>query len=172
MVEQLAATNAAYPGGLEAYVLKARTLLADSAAGTNPFDGYTPSVPSGEDLLYGDEEYKGMEALGAESAARLGFVLVAGGLGERLGYSGIKVELPVELATGKPFLHMYAEWLLALQHRCRKTTGDSQLQVPLAIMTSGDTDAPTRALLEKHNYFGLDPKQVMMMIASFNETSC
>lgn len=70
LVEQLAATNAAYPGGLEAYVLKARRLLADSASGTNPFEGYTPSVPSGEDLLYGDEEYQGMEALG--SAVRLG----------------------------------------------------------------------------------------------------
>jgi UDP-sugar pyrophosphorylase len=88
-------------------------------------------------------------------------VLVAGGLGERLGYSGIKVELPVELATAKPFLHMYAEWLLALQDRCRKSTGDDGLVVPLAIMTSGDTDAPTRALLVNHHYFGLDPKQVL-----------
>lgn len=34
------------------------------------------------------------------------FVLVAGGLGERLGYSGIKVALPTELASGSCFLQV------------------------------------------------------------------
>ncbi len=32
------------------------------------------------------------------------FVLVAGGLGERLGYSGIKVKLPVDSARNASFL--------------------------------------------------------------------
>lgn len=36
--------NDNYPGGLAAYVHNARKLLADSKAGRNPFDGYTPSV--------------------------------------------------------------------------------------------------------------------------------
>jgi hypothetical protein len=36
--------NANYPGGLMAYIHNARRLLADSKAGKNPFDGYTPSV--------------------------------------------------------------------------------------------------------------------------------
>lgn len=30
---------------------------------------------------------------------RTGFVLVAGGLGERLGYKGIKVAIPMDIAT-------------------------------------------------------------------------
>ena len=63
LVEQLSAVNAAYPGGLQAYITKARELLKASAAGANPFEGYTPSVPSGEDLLYGDEEYQVCAAL-------------------------------------------------------------------------------------------------------------
>jgi hypothetical protein len=42
-------------------------------------------------------------------------VLVAGGLGERLGYSGIKVALPVESASGTCFLQLYVESILALQ---------------------------------------------------------
>jgi len=36
--------NDNYPGGLVAYIHNARKLLADSKAGRNPFDGYTPSV--------------------------------------------------------------------------------------------------------------------------------
>ena len=81
LMEQLTAVDAAYPGGLSAYIKKSVNLLASSAAGDNPFDGYTPSVPEGEDLVYGDEEYQDMEEKGLAAAARLGFVLVAGGLG-------------------------------------------------------------------------------------------
>ena len=34
---------------------------------------------------------------------------MAGGLGERLGYSGIKLELPPELLTSTPYLELYAK---------------------------------------------------------------
>ena len=164
LLEQLQAVDAAYPGGLAAYITKAVDLLESSAAGENPFEGFTPSVPEGEDLLYGDEEYQAMEAKGMEAAAKLGFVLVAGGLGERLGYSGIKVALPVELASERSFLQMYADWILALQSRVRASMGNDALEIPLAIMTSGDTDAPTRALLEAENYMGLAKSQVTIMM--------
>ena len=36
-----------------------------------------------------------MEELGLKELEKLGLVLIAGGLGERLGYSGIKIDLPV-----------------------------------------------------------------------------
>jgi UDP-sugar pyrophosphorylase len=36
-----------------------------------------------------------MEQLGMQELEKVGFVLMAGGLGERLGYSGIKIGLPV-----------------------------------------------------------------------------
>ena len=32
------------------------------------------------------------------------FVLVAGGMGERLGYNGIKIEIPIELTTKQSFI--------------------------------------------------------------------
>ena len=50
-----------------------------------------------------------------QEAAATAFVRVAGGLGERLGYSGIKVALPVESASGASFLQHYIESILALQ---------------------------------------------------------
>jgi hypothetical protein len=90
-IKQLQTVDTTYVGGIKSYVTKAKKLLASAAEGENPFDGFTPSVPSGEDLLFGDEEYQMMENLGIEAARKLAFVLVAGGLGERLGFSGIKV---------------------------------------------------------------------------------
>ncbi len=37
------------------------------------------------------------EQMGLKELEKLTFVLIAGGLGERLGYSGIKVGLPVSI---------------------------------------------------------------------------
>lgn len=56
--------------------------------GRNPFDGYTPKVPHGEKLDFGSDEFLGLEEQGLREVAGAAFVLVAGGLGERLGYSG------------------------------------------------------------------------------------
>ena len=41
--------------------------------------------------------------------------MVPGGLGERLGYPGIKVELPTEMTTEICFLELYARYILAIQ---------------------------------------------------------
>lgn len=48
-------------------------------------------VPTGETLKFGDENFNKYEEAGVREARRAAFVLVAGGLGERLGYNGIKV---------------------------------------------------------------------------------
>lgn len=85
------------------YVENAKKLLKASMEGLNPYAGFTPSVPSGErltpgtnafnaagsdhyhlDVDYGDDS---TEATGVKELPHTAFVLVAGGLGERLGYS-------------------------------------------------------------------------------------
>ena len=43
---------------------------------------------------------------GLKAAGHAAFVLVAGGLGERLGYSGIKLALPVDSASNMCFLQV------------------------------------------------------------------
>jgi UDP-sugar pyrophosphorylase len=97
--------------------------------------------------------------VGVAQAAGAAFVLVAGGLGERLGYSGIKVALPTESATGTCYLQLYCESILALQARAGGACGP----LPLAIMTSGDTHERTAALLRAHDHFGLQPEQVTLL---------
>ena len=77
-------------GGLEGYINNARRLLKASKEGVNPLDGWSPSIPKGETFEIGTEKYYETEAKGMKLLGSCGFVLVAGGLGERLGFSGIK----------------------------------------------------------------------------------
>jgi UDP-N-acetylglucosamine pyrophosphorylase len=44
--------------------------------------------------------------VGAHEGTHAAFVLVAGGLGERLGYSGIKIALPADMAREACFLQV------------------------------------------------------------------
>lgn len=91
MMDQLEELDGAYPGGLKAYIAKAQKLLSNSKQGLNPLDGWSPSIPAGEKFELGTEAYESTEALGLHHLGKVGFVLVAGGLGERLGYNGTKV---------------------------------------------------------------------------------
>lgn len=62
-------------------------------------------------------EYHNLEKVGVQELMYSGFVLVAGGLGERLGFNGIKVSLPTEVLTELSFLGFYMKKILALQVR-------------------------------------------------------
>jgi UDP-sugar pyrophosphorylase len=44
-------------------------------------------------LHFGDEKFQKLEEKGVQEASKCAFVLVAGGLGERIGYDGPKVKL-------------------------------------------------------------------------------
>lgn len=79
---------------------------------------------------------------------KCGFVLVAGGLGERLGYSSIKIGLPLSMLEPKYcYLHYYIDYILAFSDR-------AGVALPLCIMTSEDTHSRTIELLEANEYFG------------------
>eukprot|EP01033_Poteriospumella_lacustris_P011483 gene11484-8171_t len=159
LLTQLSALDSNCVGGLEGYLSRARKLLAAARAGENPFDGWTPSVPSGVKLEPFTPEYQRYEEAGIPELGKCGFVLVAGGLGERLGYNGIKIELPVETVTRTSYIQHYIEEILAIQKRYAVPG----FKLPLAIMVSDDTQAKTIALLEKNAYFGMDPAQVTIM---------
>ena len=101
------------------------------------------------------------EAMGLEELQRTGFVLIAGGLGERLGYSGIKIDLPVStLEKNYCYLKYYAQYALACGERARANGAPADFYTPFAIMVSDDTKAKTVALLEANDYFGLGKDRV------------
>ena len=86
-------------------------------------------------------------------------MLIAGGLGERLGYSGIKIDLPVTvIEEDYCYLKFYVNYVKACRDRALKLNPQldpNTFYVPLCIMVSDDTHDRTVALLEKYNYFDL-----------------
>ena len=157
-IESIEHANASYPGGLSAYINNAQALLAEAKEGKNPFDGFIPEQPDKVDLTAFDAEYDRYEAIGAAHFDKTAFVMVAGGLGERLGYSGIKIDIPVEVTETTPYIAHYAANLLAMEARMPEPR-----PVPLIIMVSQDTEAKTRASLESNNYYGLKQEQVHIL---------
>jgi UDP-sugar pyrophosphorylase len=121
-----------------------------------------------EKLQASSADFERMEKLGAEQLEHTGFVLVAGGLGERLNFPGIKVALPIETTSNKCFLQYYVEQLLEYEYQAAANKGlrrgdAAWRSIPLAIMTSDDTHERTVKLLEQHDYFGMNRAQVTLM---------
>jgi len=92
--------------------------------------------------------------------------LVAGGLGERLGYSGIKISLPMEVTTETPFIQFYIEMIL-----------NYNPSAPLMIMTSNDTHDRTVKLLAENNNFGMNGKGQLTLlkqelVPTFSNNKC
>lgn len=94
-------------------------------------------------------------------------MLVAGGLGERLGYSSIKVGLPLTLLDKDLcYLKYYCEYIQAFEARAVRDMDEQQAKtfmIPLAIMTSGDTHERTVSLLEANNNFGMKKDQIVIV---------
>lgn len=100
-----------------------------------------PSTSSVVDLEFCGPDYFRYEQLAKQnilSLRKAGFVLVAGGLGERLGSSEIKISLPTESLTGRSFLDLFIRHLMSF----------SDPPPPLFIMTSEDTHIKTLDLLD------------------------
>ena len=163
----MAHLDSSYPGGLASYISKARKLLKESADGVNPFADFEAVVPEGESLSFdgeGSMSFSEAEQLGIQAMEGAVFVLVAGGLGERLGYSGIKLSLETNLCTNKCYLEIYIKYIQAMQYLARTKTGKNDIRIPLVIMTSGDTDPLTRKLLAENNNFGMDDDMVTVVM--------
>eukprot|EP01045_Picozoa_sp_COSAG04_P016131 COSAG04_NODE_1323_length_7222_cov_14.445178_3_plen_614_part_00 len=163
LIAQLQESDKLYGGGIAQYVENAKALLAASKAGENPLEGYSPVVPSGMTLTAHTDEWAEVESAGLEMIGKCAFMLVAGGLGERLGYGGIKIALPTETASEKCYLKHYIETILSYQTHARAATGDASIELPLAIMTSADTDGRTRELLAANDNFGMAEGQVTLL---------
>ena len=83
-----------------------------------------------------------MEKIGERELENLCFVLIAGGLGERLGYSGIKISLPVSIIEENySYMMYYCQYVLACEERAKKLNPNQgpDFYVPLGIMVSSSS---------------------------------
>ena len=159
MIEQLEFIDESYSDGLAGYIVKAREMLKNNKKDVNLTDGWKASVPVGPAYGLGTKEYEQMEKLGKYELGKVGFVLVAGGVGDRLGSSIIKLGLPVELATETCYLEHYIRYILAAQVKYAQ----KGFKLPLCIMTSSDTYDGTIKLLEDNEYFGMEKDQITIV---------
>lgn len=95
----------------------------------------------------------GMEAIRKGEVAAL---VLAGGQGTRLGFSGAKGMYNIQLPSQKTLFAMMAERILKL----RQLAGDGA-QLPFYIMTSPINHEETETYFREKNFFGLGEKNVM-----------
>ncbi len=163
-LKQVAHLEKVWPGGIKGYIERAKVLLEDSKNGKNPLEEYTPSVPEGFNVKVGDDNFYELEKLGFEEIKDTCFVLVAGGLGERLGYNDIKIGIQSNLVTLDRFIQVYINYILAYEAKFKKEKNLCEdWYIPLAIMTSGDTHDKTVKLLNNNYNFGMKPFQITIV---------
>jgi UDP-sugar pyrophosphorylase len=161
-IDQINKLEKTYPGGIREYIKRAKVLLTNSKNNVNPYAKFVPSVPEGINIDLKSDSFHEFEKIGLNELEYTGFVLVAGGLGERLGYDDIKIGIPSELITGRVFFQVYADYILAYEDRVNKHNPNFT-HIPLCIMVSDDTHLKTVKLLEQHNYFGLKLEQISIV---------
>ncbi|MDD3730155.1 MAG: glucose-6-phosphate isomerase, partial [Endomicrobiaceae bacterium] len=98
-----------------------------------------------------DERYAELERKGVPEIKKLGIVLVAGGMGERLGYLGIKIGLKFSALFNKTYIGSYITYLDGLAEESYRQD-KKKVEIPFTIMTSDSTNDKTIALLNAMGY--------------------
>ena len=125
---------------------------AERAAAAKPPAAVVRLPDSDEDRLKRDAAAAAGAAL-LETGA-VGAILVAGGQGTRLGFDKPKGMFPVGPVSGATLFQILAGQL--------KARGEAAgVSIPLYVMTSPATDAPTRAHFREMNYFDLGEENVV-----------
>ena len=141
-LESLASTDGAV---LSAHVVAKATELMRAAGEATRWSGFRIETPRKlRAVAFASPEHTRLDALAmAGPMSKTAFVLVAGGLGERLGLprSIIKLALPYESIAGWSFLELF------LSHLASYRPPNQKQRMELAIMTSDDTHDATEALL-------------------------
>ncbi len=141
---ELPALIAAYRRSLESAAPRARKL---------------EPVPAERTAERGGDPAKIAEARGRGEAllraGRLALLVVAGGQATRLGFQGPKGAFPIGPLTGRTLFELQAQKIRGLGRRFARP-------LPWYVMTSPATEAATRALFERHAYFGLPPEDVFL----------
>lgn len=131
-------------------VTRQRAILESSDEGAAP-RLEPPDMWSGAGGAEEEARARGAELL---RAGRVGFVLVAGGQGSRLGFDGPKGAFEIGPVTAKTLFEWHAARIIAAgeRHRFRPTW---------YVMTSRANDAATREVFAGHGHFGFPEEDLV-----------
>ena len=145
--------------GLKGYIDDFKSLAEKSKDGYNPFEKKQSSVPSEENVktVSGmvDQTFEEYSEEGVKHILELGLVILAGGVGDRLGFDGIKVGIEESIVEGKTYLETYIDYLDGLANEYERRTGKKTNPV-VAMMTSDSTHDNTVKLLESLGYSSIE----------------
>lgn len=105
-----------YPGGLATYTKRIVHLMEEFVEHKTKYDHVTLKVPKTVNLNWDQPDYiRKTDLSGIPSMKKCAFFLLAGGLGERLGYNGAKPCMELDSISRISFLELYCEHLKAYQ---------------------------------------------------------
>ena len=144
LLEQLKGLSGFYSGGIHAYLNKAEILVTNFKKSHNEVPDYI-GLPKNMQTFTLSREYEELEELARPYLTDVAIILVAGGLGERLGSKQIKVSIECEIITGITFMELYLEYMRAFSQLTGK-------KMHMFIMTSEDTHSQTVKFLQNFDY--------------------
>ena len=156
-------------GPLEEYIKNAKFCYKNYC---NNLDSKNLDLKMPKNLRIGLYDMMYYEKIGILGLERCAFVLVAGGIGERLSYNDIKLTLETELFTHTSYLEYYIEYIDSIFIRYKKIKFDNCNSVqdiknirkpPFIIMTSKNTKKRTSELLDSIKAKGKDIDHIMLV---------
>jgi UDP-N-acetylglucosamine/UDP-N-acetylgalactosamine diphosphorylase len=149
--QQIALENQLHQINLEVLEEQKRLIQEESLVSTlTAFESFEDFAVAG-DL---DNQMRGQQMI---EQGRLGCLLLAGGQGTRLQYSGVKGTYPISVIKNKSLFQLCAEKVRAASQKAGRP-------LSLAVMTSPDNDVETRSFFRQHDFFGLDPSQISFFV--------
>lgn len=116
MAEQILEFEGHYPGGLKSYTEKISSLMTEFVEGKTKYDDVMLKVPATVNLTWDELDLvRNSDQQGIPELKKCAFFLLAGGLGERLGYHGAKPCMSLDSVSHISFLQLYCEYILAYQ---------------------------------------------------------
>ncbi|SOV74416.1 UTP--glucose-1-phosphate uridylyltransferase, putative [Plasmodium sp. gorilla clade G3] len=112
-----------------------------------------------ESNIFTLEKYLYYEKIGLEHIDKISFILLAGGLGERLKHKDIKIKLFTNLISEQTYIEYYCNYIRSFEKYIKKEK-NKKVNIPFIIMLSDDTYEKTLIFFEEKNYFGLEKNQV------------